>query len=85
VCFRLTMDGQPPILFSGDHLFAGSIGRTDLPGGSMEQLMASMAEKILPLADDTQVLPGHGQTTTIGHERMTNPFLLELTQRGGRW
>jgi hypothetical protein len=81
----MTVDGQPPILFSGDHLFAGSIGRTDLPGGSMEQLMGSMATKILPLADDTQVLPGHGQTTTIGHERRTNPFLLELTQRGGHW
>jgi hydroxyacylglutathione hydrolase len=85
VCFTLTMDGQPPVLFSGDHLFAGSIGRTDLPGGSMEQLMVSMAEKILPLADDTQVLPGHGSTTTIGHERQTNPFLLELIHRGGSW
>jgi glyoxylase-like metal-dependent hydrolase (beta-lactamase superfamily II) len=73
------------VLFSGDHLFAGSIGRTDLPGGSMEQLMISMAERILPLDDETQVLPGHGPTTTIGHERMTNPFLLELIQRGGRW
>jgi len=85
VCFTMTVDGQPSILFSGDHLFAGSIGRTDLPGGSMEQLMGSMATKILPLADDTQVLPGHGQTTTIGRERRTNPFLLELTQRGGHW
>ena len=45
VCFQLEIDGQPPILFSGDHLFAGSIGRTDLPGGSMDQLMASMAER----------------------------------------
>jgi glyoxylase-like metal-dependent hydrolase (beta-lactamase superfamily II) len=79
------MDGQPPILFSGDHLFAGSIGRTDLPGGSMDQLMVSMVEKILPLADETQVLPGHGPTTSIGHERATNPFLVELRERGGRW
>ena len=47
--------------------------------------MISMAERILPLDDETQVLPGHGPTTTIGHERMTNPFLLELIQRGGRW
>jgi hydroxyacylglutathione hydrolase len=85
VCFGLTMDGQPPILFSGDHLFAGSIGRTDLPGGSMEQLMVSMAEKILPLPDETQVLPGHGPTTSVGHERATNPFLVELRQRGGHW
>jgi glyoxylase-like metal-dependent hydrolase (beta-lactamase superfamily II) len=85
VCFGLTMHGQPPILFSGDHLFAGSIGRTDLPGGSMDQLMVSMAEKILPLPDATQVLPGHGPTTSIGHERTTNPFLVELRQRGGHW
>jgi hydroxyacylglutathione hydrolase len=85
VCFTLQVDDQPPILFSGDHLFAGSIGRTDLPGGSMTQLMSSMAEKILPLVDDTQVLPGHGATTTIGHERQTNPFLLELIQRRGGW
>ena len=58
VCFRLDIEGEAPILFSGDHLFQGSIGRTDLPGGSYEQLMASMAEKILPLPDETHVLPG---------------------------
>jgi len=85
VCFGLAVDGQPPILFSGDHLFAGSIGRTDLPGGSMDQLMVSMAEKILPLPDETQVLPGHGATTSVGQERATNPFLVELRARGGRW
>jgi glyoxylase-like metal-dependent hydrolase (beta-lactamase superfamily II) len=77
VCFLLEMEGEAPMLFSGDHLFAGSIGRTDLPGGSYEQLMASMKEKILPLADDVVVLPGHGGTTTIGDERRTNPFLLK--------
>ncbi|HZN13549.1 MAG TPA: MBL fold metallo-hydrolase [Acidimicrobiales bacterium] len=77
-CFLLEMDGVPPILFSGDHLFAGSIGRTDMPGGSFDQLMESMAEKILPLADETAVLPGHGPTTTVGRERITNPFILEL-------
>jgi len=76
VCFLLRMEGQAPMLFSGDHLFAGSIGRTDLPGGSYEQLMASMAEKILPLTDEVVVFPGHGATTTVGHERRTNPFLL---------
>ncbi len=81
VCLRLDVDGQEPVLFSGDHLFAGSIGRTDLPGGSFEQLMASMADKILPLDDELPVLCGHGPSTTIGHERRTNPFLLEL-QRG---
>jgi glyoxylase-like metal-dependent hydrolase (beta-lactamase superfamily II) len=82
VCFRLDLEGLPPILFSGDHLFRGSIGRTDLPGGSYEQLMGSMAEKILPMDDEVAVLPGHGETTTVGLERRTNPFLLEL-RRGG--
>ena len=82
VCFELKMEGNQPILFSGDHLFAGSIGRTDMPGGSFEQLMHSMAEKILPMADETAVLPGHGPTTTVGRERVTNPFILELLQGG---
>jgi glyoxylase-like metal-dependent hydrolase (beta-lactamase superfamily II) len=85
VCFRLDTDGEPPVLFSGDHLFAGSIGRTDLPGGSFDQLMESMADKILPMPDDLQVLPGHGQVTTLGFERRTNPFIVELLQRGSRW
>jgi glyoxylase-like metal-dependent hydrolase (beta-lactamase superfamily II) len=78
VCLQLEADGVAPLLFSGDHLFAGSIGRTDLPGGSFDELMASMAEKILPLDDELLVLPGHGPTTTIGRERMTNPFLAQL-------
>ena len=78
VCLRLELDGAPPILFSGDHLFAGSIGRTDLPGGSFDALMQSMEEKILPLDDETVVLPGHGPTTTVGRERMINPFIQEL-------
>ena len=81
VCFLLEVEGEAPLLFSGDHLFAGSIGRTDLPGGSFEELMASMREKILPLPDDVQVLPGHGPTTTVGKERATNPFLTELQRR----
>jgi glyoxylase-like metal-dependent hydrolase (beta-lactamase superfamily II) len=51
-----------------------------MPGGSFEQLMESMAEKILPLDDETHVLPGHGPTTTVGRERRTNPFLVELQQ-----
>lgn len=84
VCFLLEIEGQRPILFSGDHLFKGSIGRFDLPGGSYDELMASMADKILPMADDIAVLPGHGEATTIGHERRTNPFLLELQQELGR-
>jgi len=85
VCFSLEVEDQPPILFSGDHLFAGSIGRTDLPGGSFDQLMGSMVEKILPMDDATVVLPGHGGTTTVGQERIMNPFLIELQQRGNRW
>jgi len=63
-------------VFTGDHLFAGSIGRTDLPGGDFESLMASMRDQILTLPDDMRVLPGHGEETTIGRERTTNPFIL---------
>ena len=63
------------VLFSGDQLFAGSIGRTDLPGGDFDQLMASMASKVLTLDDDVDVLPGHGPATTIGRERISNPFV----------
>ena len=62
-------------VFVGDCLFAGSVGRTDLPGGSTEQLMDSLMNKILPLGDDVVVYSGHGPETTIGHERLTNPFL----------
>ncbi|HEV2705176.1 MAG TPA: MBL fold metallo-hydrolase [Pyrinomonadaceae bacterium] len=62
-------------VFVGDCLFAGSIGRTDLPGGSSEQLMDSLLRKLIPLGDDVTVYSGHGPTTTLGHERQTNPFL----------
>jgi hydroxyacylglutathione hydrolase len=62
-------------VFVGDCLFAGSIGRTDLPGGSSEQLMDSLFNKIVPLGDDVEVYSGHGPVTTIGQERRTNPFL----------
>jgi glyoxylase-like metal-dependent hydrolase (beta-lactamase superfamily II) len=71
-CFTLPDHG---LLFSGDQLFAGSIGRTDLPGGDYGMLMASMREKILPLEPGTRVLPGHGPATTLGREFATNPFL----------
>ena len=63
------------MLFSGDTLFAGSIGRTDFPNGSHEQLIRSIRERLLPLPDDTTVYPGHGPETTIGIERASNPFL----------
>ena len=65
-------------MFSGDLLFAGSIGRTDLPGGDHPTMLRSLREKVLTLADDIAVLPGHGEQTSIGRERATNPFLLEL-------
>ncbi len=71
-CFYLPEQGT---LFSGDQLFAGSVGRTDLPGGDHEALMSSMDNKVLPLDDGVTVLPGHGPATTIGQERRTNPFL----------
>lgn len=61
-------------LFVGDALFAGSIGRTDLPGGSYETLIASVRSKILTFPDETRVYPGHGPETTVGRERRTNPF-----------
>jgi glyoxylase-like metal-dependent hydrolase (beta-lactamase superfamily II) len=66
---------QAPLFFSGDLLFAGSIGRVDLPGGSEAQMMRSLAEVVLPLPDETEVLSGHGPETTVGQERATNPYL----------
>jgi hydroxyacylglutathione hydrolase len=63
------------LVFAGDALFAGSVGRTDLQGGSMEVLMRSISERLLTLPDETRVLPGHGPETTIGEERAHNPFL----------
>jgi len=73
-----------PVCLSGDVLFAGSIGRTDLPGGSTETMMSSLRDKILPLADETVVLPGHGPATTIGRERAQNPYLRGLAAAPGR-
>jgi len=66
------------LLIAGDTLFAGSIGRTDLPGGDYGQIIDSIQRRLLLLPDDTQVLPGHGPTTTIGQERRSNPFLRGL-------
>jgi glyoxylase-like metal-dependent hydrolase (beta-lactamase superfamily II) len=79
VCFYA--DG---IVFAGDTLFAGSIGRTDLPGGDYDQEIASICERLLALPDETIVLPGHMEQTTIGHERQRNPYVrMELTKRAG--
>lgn len=72
VCFYLAEDG---LVFDGDVLFQGSIGRTDLPGGDYDVLIASIRDKLLPLPDETYVLSGHGGVTTIGEERRHNPFL----------
>lgn len=69
-------------IFVGDCLFAGSIGRTDLPGGNFDELMNSINEKILPIGDDFTVYTGHGNETTIGRERAANPFLTGVYQIG---
>lgn len=72
ICLHLP---QSKLLLAGDTLFAGSIGRTDLPGGDMKMILRSLRERLLPLPEDTRVVPGHGSETTIGQERETNPFL----------
>lgn len=68
-------DSEPPILVGGDVLFAGSIGRTDFPDGSFEQLAAGIRGKVFTLPPETVVLTGHGPTTTVGREKSTNPFV----------
>ena len=70
-CFYVEKEG---LLFAGDTLFAGSVGRTDFPGGSMEELVASVETRLFCLPDDTRVLPGHGGFSTIGYEKENNPF-----------
>ncbi|MPZ60181.1 MAG: MBL fold metallo-hydrolase [Propionibacteriales bacterium] len=86
VTFRTPYDGPedvPEVMFGGDLLFAGSIGRTDLPGGDHPTMLRSLASKVLPLDDRIAVLPGHGPQTTVGRERATNPFLAELAPASG--
>jgi glyoxylase-like metal-dependent hydrolase (beta-lactamase superfamily II) len=87
ITFRVAGDADVPaaeLLFSGDLLFAGSIGRTDLPGGDQEALLASLARVCLPLPDETPVLSGHGPQTTIGRERASNPWLRALAEADDR-
>ncbi|MFN8147460.1 MAG: MBL fold metallo-hydrolase [Candidatus Nanopelagicales bacterium] len=82
VMFRREAEADvPPLLLSGDVLFEGSIGRTDLPGGDHAAMLRSLTSKVLPLDDETVVLPGHGGTTTIARERATNPYLTALAEQ----
>lgn len=78
LCFYLP---QENILIAGDVLFAGSIGRTDLPGGNYPQLLSGITEKLLPLPGHTRVYPGHGESTTIADENRHNPFILDWLSR----
>jgi hydroxyacylglutathione hydrolase len=71
----LVLRGTPTIVFGGDVLFRGSVGRTDFPGGSAERLFSGIRTKLFTLPDDTVVYPGHGPVTTVGHEKRTNPFV----------
>ncbi|WP_420124092.1 MBL fold metallo-hydrolase [Nakamurella sp.] len=78
VVYRLDRDGdRPEIVLTGDTLFAGSIGRTDLTGGNLAQELTSIRDRILSRPDDTVVLAGHGPTTTVGEQKRSNPFLTE--------
>ena len=85
VVFSTRTDADEEIILAGDTLFAGSIGRTDLPGGDPEQMMRSLRDKLMTRDDGTYVLPGHGPATTIGRERASNPFVADLTAARGRW
>ena len=84
VCLAVSKpgDGGAPVLFVGDTLFAGSIGRTDLPGGDYDVLLKAITEVLFAFPDDSIVYSGHGPETTIGRERQTNPFVLEYLARG---
>ncbi|MGI9163822.1 MAG: MBL fold metallo-hydrolase [Mycobacterium sp.] len=79
VAFRVRPADSSGLVFTGDTLFKQSVGRTDLPGGSGRDLLDSIITKMFVLADDTRVLPGHGEASTIGVERRTNPFLQGIT------
>jgi glyoxylase-like metal-dependent hydrolase (beta-lactamase superfamily II) len=85
VCLLVGPSGQPGTrVFAGDTLFAGSIGRTDLPGGDFDTLIGSIRGVLFKLQDDVDVYPGHGPRTTIGQERRTNPFLVEERGSSGQ-
>ncbi len=79
VMFTLPGDGgEEPVCLAGDVLFCGSIGRTDLPGGDHDTMLETLRSKVLALPDDMRVLPGHGPETSVGFERETNPYLLQV-------
>jgi glyoxylase-like metal-dependent hydrolase (beta-lactamase superfamily II) len=82
VMFSVDLDDAPGLL-AGDVLFAGSVGRVDLPGGSWDAMLRSLRDVVLPLDDETVVLPGHGPATTIGRERASNPYLAEAAAGAG--
>jgi glyoxylase-like metal-dependent hydrolase (beta-lactamase superfamily II) len=84
VVFSTPTDEGVEVILAGDTLFAGSIGRTDLPGGDHAQMMESLRSLLLTRDDSAVVLPGHGPTTTIGRERASNPFLQGLAPAPGR-
>ncbi len=75
-----TVHDELPTIFTGDVLFAGAIGRTDLPGGSERKMTETLRDVILPLSDDHRVLPGHGPETTMAQERVNNPFLIRVAE-----
>ncbi len=85
ICLYLESAGEAPLLFAGDTLFAGSIGRTDLWGGSMERILESIRGPLLSLPAATQVIPGHGRPTTIGEEREDNPFVGKRAGKSARF
>ncbi len=72
------LDTEGGVLLTGDTLFRESIGRTDLPGGDYSWIMRSIIDKIIPLGDEVKILPGHGESSTIGHESLYNPFVVEV-------
>jgi glyoxylase-like metal-dependent hydrolase (beta-lactamase superfamily II) len=82
--FTTAADDGTPLVIAGDTLFAGSIGRTDFPGGDHQQMLASIRDKLLTRDDSTVVLPGHGAATTVGRERENNPFLRGLAAEAPR-
>ncbi len=88
VVFLIKDEGQPIVVIAGDTLFEGSIGRTDFPGGSLDQLLSGIGKVLYTLPNNTQIYPGHGNPTTVGIEKKTNPFVGEsssLPRRGSGW